>query len=122
MGEAAMELPNLTPLFSGVGTALVTAIAGYLFGKQGRKKEDTSQYFKFFLKPDGPKFNEPFYEHLLGKFKNAKRQIYVTGEGFGERSSRVAHEYHDAVNAALRRGVRVVRIQTSRDTSKMCAD
>ncbi len=118
------ETSWIKAIFGGAGSTLVGILATYFVTRKQRsaereKAEERSVSFKYFSPSDGNEFNEPFYKYFIEKINLAKRQIYVSGEGFGDHSARIAGNYNDAIKTALRNNVRVVRVQTSRDTSEV---
>jgi cation transport regulator ChaC len=123
-----MSTDILNWAFSGVGGAILGSLIAWLItylSTRRRAVEVPTTSFKYFSPPDGDDFNEPFYDYFIAKINNAKRQIYLTGDGFGCKNLtgiRIAENYHDAIRRALRRGLTVVRIQTSRNTSQRWAE
>lgn len=63
--------------------------------------------------PDG-KYNNPFYEYFEDKIRNAKHDIYITGDGFEcitNEGTEIAERFVAAFREALKKGVSVVRVE-----------
>lgn len=61
------------------------------------------------------KYNFDFYNYFNERIKNARQDIYVTGDGFeckDETGKKLANSYHNATREALGNGVNIVRLQT----------
>ena len=63
-----------------------------------------------------PDNNEEFYEHYVDAVKSAKKDIYITGDGFNmsnARSKRYASKVLNAKRTALQKKVKMIRIQNT---------
>lgn len=90
------------------GGMLGFIIRGVLF----RRNTSTNKVFRT---PDNAKYNEQFYEYFNDKIRNAKHDIYITGEGFeckDPKGKEIAREFKSAIETALKNNVKVIRLQT----------
>ncbi len=79
-----------------------------------RRNSSTNKVFRTL---DNAKYNKKFYTYFNHKIKNAKHDIYITGEGFeckDETGKKIAREYINAHREALTNGVRIIRLHKLR--------
>lgn len=110
-------------IFSGAGVAVIMILLG-LFRSTGKKdstkEEETTELspVTYFGDPETGKYNHKFYEFFTSLIRNAKEDIYLTGDGFEFADSEgrnVANSFNEALRHAMSRGVSVVRVQTNTD-------
>lgn len=104
------------------GAILAAVIQTYRVGKfkkQSLSKNDDvviERKVRVFDSPSG--YNQDFYDYFVKVIKNAKNNIYITGDGFSNLSSveskEIAKSYVNAFTSALRvnTNLHVVRLQT----------
>ena len=83
--------------------------------------KNSSEKSLVFKKTEDELYNEDFYLHLNSTISNARSEILITGEGFeyaDTQGERIAADYCQALEMALKRGVNVIRIQTKVDISE----
>lgn len=112
-------------LFSGAGVvigAFMYGLVKYYFVDRNRSENTV----EIFVGPERDKnYNSKFYEYFRKVISSSKENIYITGEGFScadAEGQSLARDFHTGMQAALARGVHVVRIQTRGNASQMWAE
>jgi hypothetical protein len=116
----AAGLAAITTITSAFITALVTRY---------KVRQTIVEQFQYLPLPDDEEINAKFYDALVEKINKASNTILVTGAGFESneflrpRGRRIVNNYVHALKDALRRDVKIARIQTqgpiSNDWTKM---
>jgi len=118
-------IDNREWLFSGAGLAVLTAGLGLARLLRRRRAEAIEKGakqdvdFRFFAAPRDERYNREFYHYFTTRIAGAKSDIYITGEGFecaDDEGTELARQFVAAHRQALRRGVRIVRVQTRSQT------
>lgn len=111
----------LANVIASVIATIVTAIAVWVY--RSSKMGGLRKFLVF--TPTGEQLNTKFYTYFGRQIDRAKAEIIITGEGFEYKGSDGidrADAYHNSMLSALRRGVHITRIQTSRPLHPRWAD
>jgi hypothetical protein len=113
---AAPDETNPVPALGPACTAIKSAI------EQFNKVTKEIELFEFHQK-----IGEGFYKTLVDSYRHAKKCIYVSGRGFVEAKPSTKLGQHIAelifeTEEALKRGVTIFRIQTSKNVSSLWAE
>lgn len=108
----------LDTIFSGLGTRVIAAVwpaAGRWLRDRRNSPVASKSLVRVCEAPQGRQYNKEFYNYFAKRLENAKHSIWITGEGFeykDEEGRAIAEMFVEALRTALRRGVRIVRVQT----------
>lgn len=74
-----------------------------------------------FKEPEDGSYNTDFYAYFMKRIEGAKREIYITGDGFNfapnSEGEKIARDFIAAYRVALKKGVTVTRLQTESKAS-----
>jgi gamma-glutamylcyclotransferase (GGCT)/AIG2-like uncharacterized protein YtfP len=69
-----------------------------------------------FKEPEDGSYNTDFYDYFIKRIESAKREIYITGDGFNftknSEGEVIARKFIEAYRVALKNGVTITRLQT----------
>lgn len=105
-------------VFSGIGITVLLGLVGLaklLFQRAKGAGNPHEVGLRIFPAPRNERYNHEFYNYIAVRLSRARTNIYITGEGFecaDDEGEAVARQFTEALRGALRRGARVVRIQT----------
>jgi hypothetical protein len=111
----AVGLTTVTTITTAVVTAIITRY---------KSNRTTVEQFEYFPPSDNEEINTKVYNALVDKIDAARNTILITGAGFESseysrpKGRRIARNYLHALKDALRRDVKIVRIQTRGPISK----
>ena len=111
---------NSVWLFSGVGTAVLAGLWRWWRRRRDVPKGNeppitANARVRVCPAPRGRQYNREFYDYFARRLANAKHGIWITGEGFEYRDAEgrgIAEQFVGALRTALKRGVKIVRVQT----------
>jgi hypothetical protein len=109
-------LGTMSWLFEGAGTAAAAALAGFGTRFARRRRRSPSRLARTTVFTAGPDSHMSDYRNELDKvIISARHCVYLSGPGFDPSGAgrRQAATYADALRSTLRRGIRVVRVQTT---------
>lgn len=108
---------NANWMFSGVGVLLLTALVKFFppIGRWFAENFIPSSSAVEVFPPKENAYNDEFYDHFKKCFRDAKKLIYITGEGFeckdNDGETR-AVDFAEMMRAALNRGLKIIRVET----------
>lgn len=116
--------------FGGIGVVLVAFLVrqlnrSKLFRKTIRRlvltlsRYSAEPHVESFPGHDDGTYNTEFYDYFNAQIRNARQNIYLTGEGFecaDIEGTQLATDFASSLRHALQNGVNIVRVQTRSDT------